>query len=227
MVKVNVLRVFTDENDRFGDVATIIIDEDNKISVSQREKLAKELDTGETVFINRIANNEVSIVHSHGEIDFAGVAALGAARLLADIKNENIDALKTRASNIVVSHSDEVLWVQTNLSTMPEWHHEQLENAEAVEAIALEETREWQPTMVWAWLNKEKGLIRARTFATPWNIPEAQGNGSGSMMLAAIVGREIKIIHGEGSVIFARPVDNNAAEIGGKVVIEKSKTIKI
>lgn len=69
--------------------------------------------------------------------------------------------------------------------------------------------------MVWAWINKPKGLIRARTFAADWDIPEAQGNGSGSMLLASSVGRPIQIKHGKGSVIFAKPAPNNRADIGG------------
>lgn len=227
MVKIDVLRVFTDENGKFGDTATVVVDEGRKISISQREKLAGELDTGETVFINDVESNEISIVHPQGEIDFAGVAAIGAAWLLADIKGEKIYILKGRAGSILVSRSGEVFWVQASLSTMPDWHHKQLESAEAVESVALNETTGWKPTMVWAWLDKTKGLVRARTFAAQWGIPEAQGNGSGSMMLAAIVDQEIEIKHGKGSIIFARPADNSSAEIGGRVIVEKSKVVKV
>jgi len=70
---------------------------------------------------------------------------------------------------------------------------------------------------MWAWIDKTKGLIRARTFASDWEIPEAQGNGSGSMVLAAKLKRDIEIKHGEGSVIFAKPAPDGCADIGGRV----------
>ncbi|MGH9421068.1 MAG: PhzF family phenazine biosynthesis protein, partial [Thermoanaerobaculia bacterium] len=75
---------------------------------------------------------------------------------------------------------------------------------------------------VWAWIDERQGLIRARTFAPDWDIPEAQGNGSGSMVLAAIVDRVIEIKHGEGSVIFAKPAPDGSADIGGRVVEQQS-----
>lgn len=101
---------------------------------------------------------------------------------------------------------------------MPPWNYKQLESAEAVEHIALEETAILEHTMMWAWIDESKGLIRARTFASDWELPEAQGNGSGSMVLAAKLNRDIEIKHGEGAVIFARPAPNGYADIGGRVI---------
>ncbi len=73
-------------------------------------------------------------------------------------------------------------------------------------------------TMTWAWIDEVKGLVRARTFMSDWEIAEAEGNGSGSMMLAAALKRPIEIRHGQGSVIFAKPSEYNCAEVGGRVV---------
>jgi predicted PhzF superfamily epimerase YddE/YHI9 len=105
---------------------------------------------------------------------------------------------------------------------MPSWHHKQLGNAAAVEEIKLVDTVDMEHTMVWAWIDEAKGLIRARTFAKDWDIPEAEGNGSGSIMLAAIINREIKIKHGKGSIIFAKPASNNFADIGGYIIEDKT-----
>lgn len=77
--------------------------------------------------------------------------------------------------------------------------------------------------MAWAWIYEAKGLIRARTFADDWDIPEAQGNGSDAMVLAAQLKRDIEIKHGEGSVIFAKPAPNECADIGGRVVQQGSR----
>ena len=65
-----------------------------------------------------------------------------------------------------------------------------------------------------------EGLIHARTSAGDWGIPEAQGNGSGAMVLAAKLKQAVEIRHGEGSVIFAKPAPDGCANIGGRVTLE-------
>jgi predicted PhzF superfamily epimerase YddE/YHI9 len=71
--------------------------------------------------------------------------------------------------------------------------------------------------MIWAWMDRSHRVVRARTFAPDWGIPEAEGNGSGSMKLAAVLGKSVTIIHGAGSLIYAKPSPNNRAELGGRI----------
>ena len=59
MTKVHVLRVFTDPFGNYGDIATVVIDEGREISDSKRQQLAKQLDTGETIFINDLASADI------------------------------------------------------------------------------------------------------------------------------------------------------------------------
>ena len=66
-----------------------------------------------------------------------------------------------------------------------------------------------------------KGLIRARTFAPDWGIPDDEANGSGAMKLAATLERSIEIIHGKGSVIYAKPWKADFADLGGRVTEAK------
>lgn len=157
-------------------------------------------------------------MHTQGELDFAGTSALGVAWLLTKLRHHPITTMKSRGTDIAVSQDGELTWVRASLTIMPPWHHQQLKNVEEVERITLQETGSWQHRMVWAWMDEARGLAQARTFASDWDIPEAQGNGSGSMMLAASVNKSIEIIHGEGSVIFAKPAPNNCADIGGYVM---------
>lgn len=72
--------------------------------------------------------------------------------------------------------------------------------------------------MVWAWENEKKGLIRSRTFLPDWGTLEDQGNGSGAMQLAKILGRNIEIHQGKGSLIYSRPSEKKYAKVGGRVV---------
>ena len=87
---------------------------------------------------------------------------------------------------------------------------------ELVEQLPLADTATYKHTVVWAWQDQKSGIIRARTFAADWGIPEDQANGSGAMILAANFQRNLTIIHGEGSFIYAKPVDNNFAMVGGR-----------
>lgn len=217
MTDVHVLHVFTDENGEFGDIATVIFDEGRDIADDVRAEIAGTLDAIETVFVNDAATYQVSFVHSQGEIDFAGVPALGVAWLFGEREGGPVSQFEGRAGAITVSREDGLTWVRASLDAMPPWNHVQLTDARAVNQIALSDTVDWEHTMVWAWVDETHGAIRARTFASDWDIPEAQGNGSGSMLLAAMLGRVIEIRHGEGSVIYARPAVDGFADIGGRV----------
>ena len=212
------IRVFTDTKGNFGDAASVVMDEGRHIPDTERQTIARKLNTGETAFVNDMASANVSIVHSQGEIGFAGVAVLGTAWLLSKFVGAPIEAMHTRDGEIKVWQDGKLTWARASLSILPPWNHKQLESAEAVEHIKLEDMAQVEHTMMWAWIDEDKGLIRARTFAADWDIPEAQGNGSGSMALAAKLGREIEIRHGEGAVIFAKPAPNNCADIGGRVI---------
>jgi predicted PhzF superfamily epimerase YddE/YHI9 len=180
------------------------------------------LNTGETIFINNLADADISVVHPQGEIGFAGVGVLATAWLLAKLRGKPIKTMQARDGEIKTWQADGLTWARASLAIMPPWNYKQLNSAEAVELVKLKDTKDWLHTMAWAWIDETKGLIRARTFAADWDIPEAQGNGSGSMVLAARLQRNIEIKHGKGSVIFAKPARNNNAEIGGRIAIEES-----
>lgn len=217
MIDAHFLRVFTDGSGNFGDAASIVIDDGKHIDDAKRQEIARELNTGETIFINDLAAADISVVHPQGEIGFAGVGVVGAAWLLAKLRGKPTERIHSRDGEITTWQDGDITWARGPLSIMPPWNYRQLEAAKAIEEIKLEETRDWQHTMVWAWIDEAKGLIRARTFAADWDIPEAQGNGSGSMVLAAQLGKAIEIKHGKGSVIFAKPAPDGYADIGGRV----------
>lgn len=215
---VRLFRVFTDSKGDFGDLASVIIDEGRRIPDNKRQGVARELNTGETAFINDIATGSISIMHPQGEIYFAGTVALATSWLLTKLGGKSAGQMHGRGGAIATWQNDDLTWVRASLATMPPWNYKQLESPEAVERIMLKETKTLEHTMMWAWLDETKGLIRARTFATDWDIPEAQGNGSGSMVLAAKLGRAIEIKHGKGSIIFAKPAPDGCADIGGRVI---------
>lgn len=223
MALTYLLRVFTDENGNYGDAASVVMDEGRHVPNSERQAIARKLNTGETIFINDLATANISVMHPQGEIGFAGVGVLAAAGLFTKLRGKPTDKMQSRDGEITAWHEGDLTWVRGSLSIMPPWNYKQLENTKAVERIKLEDTKDWQHTMAWAWIDEAKGLIRARTFAADWDIPEAQGNGSGAMVLAAKLGQAIEIKHGEGAVIFAKPAPDDYADIGGRVILESSR----
>jgi predicted PhzF superfamily epimerase YddE/YHI9 len=220
VTNTHILRVFIDANDDFGDDASVVLDEGRHIPDPERQEIARRLNTGETIFINDLANANISVVHPQGEIDFAGVGVLATAWLLAKLRNKPTENMHSKDGGIKTWQENDLTWVRTSLTIMPPWNYEQFHSPDVVEEIKLEDTKNWQHTMAWAWIDEAKGLIRARTFAADWDIPEAQGNGSGSMVLAAKLNRGIEIRHGRGAVIFAKPAPDGQADIGGQVVEE-------
>jgi predicted PhzF superfamily epimerase YddE/YHI9 len=211
-------RVFVNEKGEFGDPVRLILDEAHEFDTAQRIAIATDFGNDEVVFVNNLTEADVSIYHSKGEVDFAGSVLLGAAWQISQIKGEPIQSIRCLRGNIESWQQNDIWWIRAMLeNNLGNWEYEQLRDAQAVDAIQVVETDGWKK-MVWAWVNEEKGLIRARTFASTINMPEVQGNGSGSMNLAGQLQRDIQITHGDGSVIYARPAFNNSAELGGRVI---------
>jgi len=220
MIIAQMFRVFTDAYGNCGDKASIVIDEGRHISDKKRQAIARKLNTGETIFINNIKNAEISVMHPQGEISFAGVGGLGTAWFLTKLHGKSVEKLIGRDGDIVIIQEENIIWVRVSVEKLPQWNIKRVDKVSDVESIKLEETSDMKHMIVWSWIDEAKGFIRARTFATDWEIPEAQGNGSGAMLLATILRRSIEVKHGEGSVIFARLVQNNGVEVGGRVIQE-------
>jgi predicted PhzF superfamily epimerase YddE/YHI9 len=225
MIDVHILKVFCDANNDFGDIASVVVDEGKKISADDRQAMARTLATGETIFIDNLASPSITVMHSQGEIDFAGVGVLGAAWLLSKLGDEPTQIIHGRGGDIRTWQNGGMIWVRADTAKMPQWNYKQLASAAEVERIKLQETLDLEHTMAWAWIDEAKGHIRARTFAADWDIPEAMGNGSGAMLLAQKLNRDIELRHGQGSVIFASPAPNDQADIGGRIIEEPSITV--
>ena len=227
MISAQLLRIFTDNVGNFGDAASIIIDEGRHISDSDRQAITRKLNTGETIFINNVETASISVMHPLGEIGFAGVGVLGAAWQLAKLRGKPTEKMQGRDGEIICWQDHDLTWTKAPLKIMPPWNFKQRVSKLEIEEMKVEYTKDIIHTMFWAWTEKEKGMIRARTFASDWEITEAEGNGSGAMVLAARLNREIEIKHGKGSVIFAKPALHDAAELGGRVAEDTTLSVNI
>jgi predicted PhzF superfamily epimerase YddE/YHI9 len=211
-------RVFVDEQGNFGNPGSLIVDDLNELDEEHRISITSEIGHDETAFIDDLTTNKLSIYHSYGRVGFAGSVLVGVAWQLFQLKNIPALNIKCDIGEIPIWQEGEINWLRASLeNNLGNWEYEMLESPDAVNAIEVSETEGWKK-MVWAWEDERKGLIRARTFASKINIPEVQGNGSGSMNLAGQLQKSLVIKHGDGSVIYARPADNYSAELGGRVI---------
>lgn len=216
---MKILNVFTNSEGKFGNPVGIVVDLEQKTNTVERQKMATASGFSEIVFVNNIGTKNISIYTPKHEIPFAGHAVVGTAYFLSQEYKTPVSKLVGIGGKTETWKESEFTWVRSSLSIAPKWNYEQLENAAAVESLVLNETLSKEHTVVWAWIDKQKGLIRARTFASDWGIPEDEANGSGSMRLASTLNKEITLIHGKGSVIHARPAKAGNAEVGGLVSI--------
>ena len=217
-IKVELSRVFTDNNGNFGNTVALIMDEARQLSKLDRQTIATELSYSETVFIDDLATAQINIFNPQKEVPFAGHAVIGAANLITDLLDKPITSLQCNGIEISTRQDKDIQWIQAPSSLLPPWNYEQKVDAAAVEGIALAETNKILHLFVWAWIDEAAGQVRARTFAPDWGIDEDQGNGSGSMGLALMLNRELEIMHGEGSIIYAKPISEKTAQVGGRVV---------
>jgi predicted PhzF superfamily epimerase YddE/YHI9 len=221
-INVHVVRVFTDELGNFGNPVGVVIDERGELGPEKRQAIATNLNFSETVFINNLENADVSIFNPMREVPFAGHALVGAAWLLCKLNATSIETITCQGKHIQVVNDEGLTWIIANLALTPPWQHEQLANAGEVKRLLAGQKPLKAHTYVWAWIEQTQviGQVRARTFAPDWGIPEDEANGSGSMQLAATLGRRLQIMHGKGSIIHAMSGINGVAV--GELVVENS-----
>jgi predicted PhzF superfamily epimerase YddE/YHI9 len=211
-------QVFVDDNGNYGNPVGCVIDEKYEISDVERQNIAKQSGFSEIVFINDIKDCDVSIYTPLRQIRFAGHALVGAAKYLSDLNNTNINQITSQNNIINVRSDKKLIFVQGSIDILPDWNYEEMVSPEDITNLSLDNTNKKHHCMVWAWVDKEIGIIRARTFASDWGILEDEANGSGAMRLSNQLKHDIKIIHGKGSIIYSKYIENNIGEVGGNIM---------
>lgn len=212
-IEVRVPRVFCDADGRFGNPLGIIRD-GASVPEDDRQALAAHLGYSETVFIDDAPRGVFRIFTPEIELPFAGHPTVGTAWVLAQEGLEP-EVLRPPAGEITVTRAGAVTWVRARPEWCPPWRLRQLDSAADVDAepIAGDGLH-----YIWAWIDENAGLVRARCFVPEVGVSEDEATGSAALPLAAELKREIEVHQGEGSVLHARPADDGFAEVGGRVV---------
>jgi predicted PhzF superfamily epimerase YddE/YHI9 len=219
MVQVQVLRVFIDEQGRYGNPLGVVLDPTG-LGQDDRQAIATRLGYSETVFVEDPVTARLQIFTPASELPFAGHPLVGVSWLLARENGAPLHELRPvlLAKPVPTFAVDGTTWVRGSVSDAPPWEHVQLDGAAEVEAVDPPPAGGiWQKTQIWAWDDEAAGTVRARTFAQAFGVVEDEACGSATLMLAAMVGRNLTVRHGRGSVVLARPTGPGTVEIGGRV----------
>lgn len=226
MTELFVVKVFADAEGGFGNPLGVVLD-GTAVPPEQRGPLATSLGFSETVVVDDLARAVCSIhTPDGGELPFAGHPMVGLAWLLARETGDVPEVLCPPAGEVATWVEGGATWVRARPEWAPPWEQVRLDAAERVAALtAAPDGHDF--VQLWAWQDEEAGTVRARVFAPRVGVAEDEACGSASLLLAHRTGRALRIDHGDGSVVLARPGPEGTAEIGGAVVLAERRDLTL
>jgi predicted PhzF superfamily epimerase YddE/YHI9 len=216
--ELTVLRVFCASDGSGGNPLGVFLHGD-QVPESERQAVAADLGFAETVFIDEPAQGRLRIYTPEVELPLAGHPLVGSAWLLFE-RGHEIAVLRPPAGEVAVRFEEDLVHVAGNPDWGPPFEFLQLDTPEEVDALSGIPDG-YSLVGVWAWVDEPAGLIRERVFVPEAGVEEDEATGSAALRLAALIGREIEIRQGKGSVIYARPIEPGIAEIAGRVVLDE------
>jgi predicted PhzF superfamily epimerase YddE/YHI9 len=216
MTELQVLRVFCNAEGEFGNPLGVVLN-GPAIPESRRQPLAAELGFSETIYIDDHETGRLQIFTPTSELLLAGHPLVGAAWLLARHTGRRIAELNPPSGAVPTWVEDGLVWIRGRGTDGPPWRLHQVSDPAIVDEMIQPRNPSQDADMFWAWTDQDAGQVRARVFASRYNVHEDEACGSACLLLAHQVGRTLTVHHGNGSLIQARPGPDGTAEIGGLV----------
>jgi predicted PhzF superfamily epimerase YddE/YHI9 len=220
MATLHVLRVFADETGGHGNPLGVFLD-GAEVPEERRQAIAHELGFSETVFVDDPETGACRIFTPGLELPFAGHPSVGTAWLL-ERDGHPTPVLRPPAGAVEVRHEGDLTFVAARAEWSPEWALIQLTSPTEVEELRDPPPGEELPYL-WAWLDEEAGTVRSRCFSLEDGIGEDEATGSAAIVLCAELGRDLTIHQGRGSLLCARYLGDDRAEVGGHVVLDETR----
>jgi predicted PhzF superfamily epimerase YddE/YHI9 len=220
---LHILKVFVGENGTGGNPLGVFL-EGREVPEEDRQRIAVDLGFSETVFIEDPTLGELRIFTPATELPFAGHPLVGTAWLLAK-EGLGVSILRPPAGEVPVRTEGDL----TFISGRAEWSlpFEQIELDSPAEVETLEGPPDGHDLAgVWAWQDREAGVVRVRVFAPQVGVAEDEATGSNAVRLATLLGRRITIRQGKGSLILAEPQSDGSVEIGGRTELVEVREYK-
>jgi predicted PhzF superfamily epimerase YddE/YHI9 len=223
MPRLIVLSVFTDVAGRFGNELGVVPD-GAAVPHRQRQEIAARLGFSEIVFLDDIEQARLRLYTPASELPYAGHPLVGVGWWLSSFRS-GVDRLRPPVGDVAVCVGDDGLcWIEGRPEWCPPWQHVRLSSPEAVAAATSPPTG-CDAVQVWAFMNEETGLVRARVFAPRFGVREDEACGSASQLLCAHLDRPLIVHHGNGSVVFVRPGLAGTIELGGRVCSRRQQVL--
>jgi predicted PhzF superfamily epimerase YddE/YHI9 len=215
-VHVDVVRVFTDAAEAFGNPLGIVAAD--AVAEADRQDLAHRLGFSETVFVSAgIDSAHVQIFTPAVELPFAGHPTVGTAWWL-HTNGTPVKALEVAAGRVEVEQVGGITTVRARAEWAPEFVFHQLSSPPDVDALdpaGYEDGHHY----AWAWLDEDAGEIRSRMFAPDMGVAEDEATGAAAVRITALLGRDLRITQGRGSQLVTR-WDDGWVLLGGRVVAD-------
>jgi len=218
-VKVDVVRVFTDESGSLGNELGIVRAADVRRDDEQR--IAAELGFSETVFIEEPAGGRIALrIYTPAvEMPFAGHPSVGTSWWLKE-QGIEVDVLDLAAGAVPVRYDGDLTWITGHAEWAPAF--EFLELASEADVAALDPATVTQGAHYrYAFTDQHAGALRSRMFAPAMGIAEDQATGAAAVALTALLRRDLDITQGLGSRVRTTLVGPGLVEIGGRTVWDR------
>jgi predicted PhzF superfamily epimerase YddE/YHI9 len=215
---LDVVRVFCAPDGSGGNPLGVFLD-GGRVAENERQPIAAELGFSETVFVDDLASGEMRIFTPAEELPLAGHPLVGTAWLMRERGNEPA-VLRPPAGEVQVRFEGELTYVTARPEWGPAWEYTQLGSPGEVDEFEASSVESGE-VVIWAWLDEPAGLVRMRAFAPDDDIAEDEATGSAALQLTAELGREIEIHQGRGSALYAQPLGDGRAEVGGRVALDR------
>ena len=219
MPTLDVVRVFTGEDGRGGNLLGVFLD-GPAVAAERRQAVAARLGFAETVFVDDAARGVVRIFTPGVELPFAGHPLVGTAWLLRR-RGAAVDVLRPPVGDVAVRAADDRAFIRGR----GEWNNiEIVQLPSATDVDALDGSpRGGDDISAWAWIDEPRGEVRARVFPGQMGIEEDEATGMAAVGMACMLGRDLRIHQGVGSLLLARSLGDGWAEVGGRVAMVETR----
>ena len=155
------------------------------------------------------------------ELRFAGHPTVGTAWWLAS-RGVPVDHLRVPAGIVRVDRAGDEVRVTADPDWGPEFTWQEHPTADALLDLDVDSV---DPAVdhlyAWAWTDEARGEVRARMSAPALGVVEDEATGSAALRLTALLGRDLRIMQGRGSVLATRLHADGRAEVGGRTVPDR------
>lgn len=222
-IVVDVVRVFTDEQGKFGNELGIV--ELTDASRGWEQRIATQLGFSETVFIETLDERGAGIrifTPAH-ELPFAGHPSVGTAWWLAS-QGTPVERLRERAGDVAVQYDGDVTWIAGRAAWAPEFDMTRLDTPAEVDELDPGAFHHGEHYL-YAWIDENAGRLRSRMFAPAMGIREDEATGAAAVRVTALLDRDLDILQGRGSRLRTRRGAGDDILVGGRTVFDRQLTL--